>query len=46
MSEYDVVFLGFPIWWNREPSIINAFLNSYDFSDKIIVPSVIRKFIF
>ena len=34
----DVVFLGFPIWWYREPSIIDSFLDSYDFSGKTVVP--------
>jgi len=34
----DVIFLGFPIWWYREPSIIDSFLDTYDFSDKTIVP--------
>ena len=34
----DVVFLGFPIWWYREPSIIDSFLEAYDFSGKIVVP--------
>ena len=38
MAEYDVIFLGFPIWWYREPSIIDTFIESYDFSGKIIVP--------
>ncbi|MCR4789429.1 MAG: NAD(P)H-dependent oxidoreductase [Lachnospiraceae bacterium] len=38
MSKYDVVFVGFPIWWYREPSIIDTFAESYDFSDKTIVP--------
>ena len=38
IAEYDVVFLGFPIWWYREPSIIDTFIESYDFSGKIIVP--------
>ena len=37
MDEYDVVFLGFPIWWYREPSIIDTFLEQYDFSGKTIV---------
>lgn len=37
MEEYDVVFLGFPIWWYREPSIIDSFVEQYDFSGKIIV---------
>lgn len=37
MNEYDVVFLGFPIWWYVAPTIINTFLESYDFSGKTIV---------
>ena len=38
MEQYDVVFVGFPIWWYVAPTIINTFLESYDFSGKIIVP--------
>ena len=38
MNGYDVVFVGFPIWWYREPSIIDTFMESYDFSGKTIVP--------
>ncbi len=34
---YDTVFLGFPIWWYTAPTIINTFLESYDFSGKTIV---------
>ncbi|MGD9560013.1 MAG: flavodoxin [Oscillospiraceae bacterium] len=34
----DVVFVGFPIWWYVAPTIINTFLESYDFSGKTIVP--------
>ncbi len=34
----DVLFIGFPIWWYREPSVIDTFLESYDFKDKTIVP--------
>ena len=37
MNAYDVIFLGFPIWWYREPSIIDTFLEQYDFSGKTIV---------
>ncbi len=36
-SKYDVIFLGFPIWWYVAPTIINTFLESYDFSGKTIV---------
>lgn len=38
MMEYEVVFLGFPIWWYTAPNIINTFLESYDFSGKTIIP--------
>lgn len=38
IAAYDVVFVGFPIWWYVAPTIINTFLESYDFSGKIIVP--------
>lgn len=38
IAQYNVVFVGFPIWWGREPSIIDTFMESYDFAGKIIVP--------
>ena len=38
MGQYEVVFVGFPVWWYREPSIIDTFAESYDFSGKTIVP--------
>ena len=38
VSDADVIFLGFPIWWYREPSIIDSFLDAYDFSGKTVVP--------
>ncbi len=38
MAGYDYVFIGFPIWWYREPSIIDTFMEQYDFSGKIIIP--------
>ena len=38
MAQYDVVFVGFPIWWYVEPRIIDTFLEAYDFSGKTIVP--------
>ncbi len=37
MADYDVVYVGFPIWWYVAPTIINTFLESYDFSGKTIV---------
>ena len=38
MSEYDTLFVGFPIWWYVAPTIINTFLESYDLSGKTIIP--------
>lgn len=38
MDEYDTVFVGFPIWWYVAPTIINTFLESYDFTGKKIIP--------
>jgi len=37
VEAYDVIFLGFPIWWYVAPTIINTFLESYDFSGKKII---------
>ncbi len=37
VEDYDTVFLGFPIWWYTAPTIINTFLESYDFSGKTII---------
>lgn len=34
---YDIVYLGFPIWWHTAPTIVNTFLESADFSEKTIV---------
>lgn len=38
MADYDVIYVGFPIWWYIAPTIINTFLESYDLSGKTIVP--------
>ena len=38
MDQYDTVFVGFPVWWYREPSIIDTFMESYDFAGKTIIP--------
>ena len=37
MGDYDVIFLGFPIWWYVAPHIINSFLEGYDMSGKKII---------
>ena len=38
ISDYDTIFVGFPIWWGREPSIIDTFLETYDLNGKKIIP--------
>ena len=38
VAPYDVIFVGFPVWWYREPSIIDTFLESADFIGKMLVP--------
>lgn len=37
MAKFDAVFVGFPIWWYREPSIIDTFMEQYDFTGKTVV---------
>ena len=38
MEQYDTVFVGFPIWWYREPSIIDTFMEAYSFDGKTVIP--------
>lgn len=38
MEQYDVVFIGYPIWWGQAPKIISTFLESYEWGGKTIVP--------
>lgn len=38
MDQYDVVFIGYPIWWGEAPRILSTFVESYDFSGKTVVP--------
>ena len=38
MEDYDIVFLGYPIWWGEAPRILCTFLEGYDFSGKTIIP--------
>ena len=38
MTDYDTIFVGFPIWWYVAPTIINTFLESYDLTGKTIIP--------
>lgn len=38
MNDYDVVYVGFPIWWYTCPTIINTFMETYDFKGKTVIP--------
>ena len=38
MADYDVIYVGFPIWWYTAPTIINTFMESYDFKGKTVIP--------
>lgn len=38
IAAYDTIFVGFPIWWYVAPTIINTFLEQYDFSGKAVMP--------
>ena len=37
-ADYTTVYLGYPIWWDQAPRIINSFIESYDFSGKVVIP--------
>lgn len=38
MEEYDIVFVGYPVWWHATPAPVNTFLESYDLTGKLIIP--------
>lgn len=38
MSDYDTIFVGFPIWWYIAPTIINTFIESYNLSGRTLIP--------
>lgn len=38
MDKYDIVFIGYPIWWSEAPRILCTFAESYDFAGKTVVP--------
>lgn len=38
MEQYDIVYIGYPIWWGEAPRIVSTFVESYDFAGKTIVP--------
>ena len=38
LGQYDIVFVGFPVWWYIAPTVINTFLERYDFTGKTVIP--------
>lgn len=38
VSPYNVIFIGYPIWWNQAPRIINTFIENHDLKGKMLVP--------
>ena len=38
MDEYDIIFVGYPVWWHATPTPVNTFLESYDLSGKLVIP--------
>lgn len=37
MADYDVIFIGYPIWWDLAPTIVNTFIESYDLKGKTVI---------
>ncbi|SDA25916.1 Flavodoxin [Ruminococcus sp. YE71] len=37
-EQYDIVFLGYPIWWGDMPMAVYTFMDSYDWTDKVVIP--------
>lgn len=37
-TDFDVLYLGYPIWWSKAPRIIDQFLSTYDFTGKVVIP--------
>lgn len=38
IDDYDTIYVGFPIWWYTCPTIINTFMEAYDFAGKTVIP--------
>ena len=38
IADYDVIFIGYPIWWDLAPRVINTFIESHDLKGKIVIP--------
>lgn len=37
-GSYEVIYIGFPIWWDEAPRVVNTFIESYDFAGKTVIP--------
>jgi len=37
-EQYSIVYVGYPIWWGKEPAVMDTFVEKYDFSDKTVIP--------
>ena len=37
-DQYDIIFIGYPIWWQKAPAMINTFVHQFDFTDKTVIP--------
>ncbi|MGG7057951.1 flavodoxin [Clostridium tertium] len=38
IDKYDIIFIGYPVWWHATPAPVNTFIESYDLSNKLIIP--------
>lgn len=38
IDKYDIIFIGYPVWWHATPAPVNTFLESYDLTNKLIIP--------
>lgn len=38
IADYDVIFIGYPIWWDLAPRVVNTFIESYDLTGKTVIP--------
>lgn len=38
IDQYDIIFIGYPIWWQKAPAMINTFVHQFDFTDKTVIP--------
>ena len=38
LTNYDIIFIGYPIWWGEAPNIVKGFVENVDFSDKTVIP--------